>query len=107
MCIYFFSGQQHLGFNAHQRRYKQDKFAGQLDIQRSTTVDVRQEIVDEFGNGNVVNIEFVTLNKKQEQVEGAFKLRQLYLVRGVVHRLVVLAKSKNTDLCRGRKMNSG
>jgi hypothetical protein len=52
-------------------------------------MDIGQEVVNDLSDGDVVNVQFIALNKEQEQVERAFKLRQLYLVRGVIHRLVL------------------
>jgi hypothetical protein len=36
--------------------------------------DERQKVVDDFGDGNVVNVQFIPLNEKEQQVERAFKL---------------------------------
>ena len=44
-----------------------------------------QEIIDDFGNWNVVNIDLISLDKKKQQVEWTFKLRQFYLVGSIVH----------------------
>lgn len=46
---------------------------------------VFQEIVDDTGNGDIVNIEFIPFYKKKKEVKGSFKLWQLDLVRGIIH----------------------
>ena len=40
-------------------------------------LDVLQKVIRDPGDWNVVDIEFVPFNKKQQQIKGAFKLRQV------------------------------
>jgi hypothetical protein len=44
-----------------------------------------KKVIDDPGDGNIINIKFVPLNKKEQQVKRAFKLGQSYLV-GCTHR---------------------
>jgi hypothetical protein len=41
---------------------------------------VLQEIVDDTGDGYIVNVQLIPLYKKQQEVKRAFKLGKLYLV---------------------------
>jgi len=36
-------------------------------------MDIIQKIIGDFGNGNVVNIQFVPLDKKEHEIEGPFE----------------------------------
>jgi hypothetical protein len=48
-------------------------------------VNKGQKIVDDFSNGNIINVQFIPLNKKKQKIKRAFELRQFYLV-GCTHR---------------------
>jgi hypothetical protein len=55
-----------------------------------------QKILYNAGDGYVVNIQLVPFNKKEQQVEGPFKLGKLYLVcRGIQKRLFTLLQNKH------------
>lgn len=41
-----------------------------------------QKIIDDFGDGDIVNIQFIPFNEKQEKIEGPLKLGELNLVIG-------------------------
>jgi len=43
-----------------------------------------QKIVGDFCDGNIIYVELVSFNKKEQEVEGAFKLFQFNLVIGWV-----------------------
>jgi len=73
-CIQFLAGQEHLGLDPHQGGNKQNEFAAQLNIQFLALVDIIQEVVDNIGDGNIINIQFIPLNKKEQEVKWAFKL---------------------------------
>ena len=72
--IHFFTGKKHLGFDAHEGGDKQNKLAAEFNVQRFLLVNKGQEIVDDFGNRNIVNIQFVPLDKKKQEVKRTFKL---------------------------------
>jgi hypothetical protein len=38
-------------------------------------MNINQEILNDAGDGNIVNIQLVSLDEKKQQVEGSFKLR--------------------------------
>ena len=44
-----------------------------------------EKVINDIRNGNIINIQFIPFNEKQQQVERPFKLRQLNLVRGIMH----------------------
>ena len=48
-------------------------------------MNIVQEIIDDIGNGDIVNIQFVSFYKKKKQVKWAFKLGQFYLVYFCIH----------------------
>jgi hypothetical protein len=48
-------------------------------------MDIREEVINDLGDGDIVNIQLIPLYEKQQQVKRALKLRQLYLVRGISH----------------------
>jgi len=39
-----------------------------------------QKVFDQFVNRNIINIQFISFNKKQQKVERTFKLGQMNLV---------------------------
>jgi hypothetical protein len=43
-------------------------------------MDVLKKVFDYSGDGDIVNIQLISFNKEQQQIEGTFKLRQFYLV---------------------------
>ena len=48
-------------------------------------MDIIHKIIDDLGYRDIINIQLITFNKKQEQVKRTFKLRKLYLVRCIIH----------------------
>lgn len=43
-------------------------------------MDVFKKVFDDFRNWNIIDVEFVSFNKKQKKIERPFKLGKLYLV---------------------------
>jgi len=78
--IAFFVGllarQQYFGFDPHEGGCHDDKLGGQVNIHRLGLVEIGKEIVGDFGDRDIVNIELVPLNKKEQQVERAFEDRE-------------------------------
>ena len=56
---------------------------------------VDKKIIRNFSNRNVVNIQFVPLNEKKQQIEGTFKLRYFNVI-SCVH----IGKSMSQVRCR-------
>jgi len=42
--------------------------------------DITQEIICDLRNGNIIDIQFISFNKEEQQVKGTFELRQGYLI---------------------------
>jgi hypothetical protein len=78
LLIHLFAGQQHLGFDAHQRGCHDNKFGGNIHAQFIHPVHVTQKIVRDPGNGDVINIQLIPLNEEEQQVERAFEGRKFY-----------------------------
>jgi hypothetical protein len=57
-------------------------------------VDEIKKIVNDLGNRDIINIQFIPFNKEQEQVERALKLIQLDLVTHIIHWSIALAAKK-------------
>ena len=57
-------------------------------------MDIGKEIIGDIGDRNIINIQFVPLDKKQQKVERAFELGQLYLVRVGQRIFLLLIKLK-------------
>ena len=56
-------------------------------------MDINHKVFDNAGNGNIINIQLITLDKEQQQVKWPFKLGKFDLVGGVYSQcLVVLRK---------------
>ena len=43
---------------------EKDELTGKLNVQRFLLMDIVQEIIGNFCNGNIVDIQFIPLNKK-------------------------------------------
>ena len=48
-------------------------------------MNIVQKIFYDPGNGYIINIKFISFNKKQQQVEWPFKLGEPYLVSRCIH----------------------
>ena len=48
-------------------------------------MNIIQEIVNDAGNRNIINIQFIPFNKKQEEIKRSLKLRKFDLVRSIIH----------------------
>ena len=48
-------------------------------------MDIIHEILDDLVNGDIVDIQFIALDKKQQQVKGALELGKLYLIGSRTH----------------------
>jgi hypothetical protein len=42
-------------------------------------MNIGQKIIGNLGNRNIVDVQFVTLNKKEQQIKGSLKLGKFYL----------------------------
>lgn len=76
MLVDRFAGQQHFGFDSAKGCGDQNKLARQIDVQALHLMDVVQKIICDLGYRNVVNVQFIPLNKEKQQVEWTFKLRK-------------------------------
>ncbi len=85
LFIQFLSGQEHFCLDTHECGDKKDELAGQFDIEAFLGVDIGQKILYDPGNGNIVDIQFIPLDKEQQQVEGALELGQFDLVVWSAH----------------------
>lgn len=81
-----FSGQQQLRLDPAKGSSYENKLTGQIDIHRFHLADIRQKVVGDLGDGNVVDIQLVALDKKQQQVKRTFKLRYFYGIRSIHRR---------------------
>ena len=70
----FVTRQQHFGFDAHQCSSHKNKLAGQLHIQTVHLVDIVQKVIGDACNRDILYVQFIALDEKQQQVEGPFKL---------------------------------
>ena len=43
-------------------------------------MDKVEEVINDPGNRNIVNVQFITFNKKKQKIKRPFKLGQFYLV---------------------------
>ena len=57
-------------------------------------MDVSKEIIDDPGNWDIVDIQFISFNKKKQKVERTLKLREFYLVR-IIHFNILTMKKVN------------
>jgi hypothetical protein len=46
-------------------------------------MDIIEKVIDDFGDGNIVNIQFVSFDEEQKQIEWSLKLREMYLINKV------------------------
>src|SRR5690606_28653474 len=81
----FLPWQQHSRLDTHERGDKQDEFTRKLNVQRFLLVNVVEEIVRDARDRNIVNIQLIPFNEEEEKVERTLELRQLYLVRSIIH----------------------
>ena len=78
------NGQQHPGLEIHQMRRHNDKFAGHLQIHFLSLLQPHNVLVADQGNGNILYFQLIFPQKKQNQIQRAFKI--LHLLRpGVNH----------------------
>ena len=54
-----------------------------------------QEIVGDLRDRNIIDIKFIPFNKKKQEIKRSLKLRQLYLVRGVVQSTIFKREKEN------------
>ena len=66
----------------------QDELAGQVDVHLFHLPDVTEEIIGYLCDGNIVDIELVALDKKQQQVERPFESRKFDRKRVLCHALL-------------------
>jgi hypothetical protein len=48
-------------------------------------MDIIHEIVDDTGDGDIINIQFIPFNKEKQEIKRSFKLGKFYLVRAIIH----------------------
>jgi hypothetical protein len=44
-------------------------------------MNVSQKVIGNFSNRNIVDVQFITLNKKEQQIKGSLKLGDFYFKR--------------------------
>ena len=66
--------QQHLGFNQHQVGGHGDKLAGNLHIQLLHFVQVRQILLQNGSDGNILNLYFVFAEQKKNHIQRPLKI---------------------------------
>ena len=69
-------------------------------------IDIIQKFFCDLCNRNIVNIQFITFNKKQKQVERAFKLGKLYLPGCSIHEIFLKNKLCKCSRNVNREMNT-
>ena len=68
----------------HERCRHDDEFAGDFKVEGRHQVKVFEEFLCDPGNRNVVDIQFIPLEKEQQEVEGSFEVCELYAVHAVI-----------------------
>ena len=48
-------------------------------------MDIVKKVIGNFRDRNIVNIQFIPFNKKQEEIKRSLKLRKFDLVRSIIH----------------------
>lgn len=74
LIVFIITRQQQSCFDPHQRSSYQNELTRQFNIHRLHLIHVVKEIVGDAGNRDIVNVEFVPFNEKEQQIEGAFEL---------------------------------
>src|SRR5690606_22832775 len=99
-----FSRQQHLGFDAATRGSHQYKLTRQIHVKGFHVADVSQKVVGNLSYRDIVNIQLVALNKKQQQIERSFELRK---VNGVSILSILRHESPNLEIVLKKRSKIG
>jgi hypothetical protein len=73
LLIFFGAGQQHLGFDAHERGRRQNEFTRYFHVELLELGDIIHEIVGDLKDRDVMDIQLIPLNKEKQQIKRAFK----------------------------------
>ena len=73
----FAAGQQQIALHLHQMRRHLDEGAGRLRVGSGVRRHRAGVLVDEFQNGDVVQVHLVLLHQRQQQFQRAFEVRQM------------------------------
>lgn len=74
LLIEGFSGQQHFCLNATKGSGNEDKFTGQINIEPFHLVNVSKKVICYRSDWNIVYIQFIAFDKKEEKVKRPLKL---------------------------------
>jgi hypothetical protein len=74
------AGQQHLRLDVNQRRRHDQELAGDVEIQLLHQLDVREVLLRDSGDRNVVHIHLVDPDEVYEEIERPFERFELDLV---------------------------
>ena len=70
-------GQEHPGLDIHQVGSHGHKLAGHLQIHLLAPVQIRQILVQNQGNGDILYLDFILAQQEQDQVQGPLKILEL------------------------------